>query len=423
MGPMQALVAYGALFYNPYIEQVIATQRRPLIKVVVRDDGHASYEQLPEGTVAEGTGCARTLNKEARLFKDDFEYTIAPGAKREVYLADIERLKPTKALMALKKYLRRKQTPPKWVIDLVQQSKKSGSKISKPLFIPYVGKKSVFSTVKKQFLERDPLSKDGRVQMDCVTGEVGKITSRTPIRILDLGARSGVTFMSTDEDVFGGYGCTKKKHRAHQVPVTDATKNLHVYGMQKLIHDKAWVYINDGPTGTFDGRARCFAWTASGHVGVDRILLDLLKGELKPEQLEELSDEDMDDMLCVFVVREGKRAQYLAWHYLPAFEALDNICTWMQSMQRGSGHILGVRDVAQSCVNYRTSDPNKLRQMGESICTQKTLVALVAHIVEGAPFPKLLSHLAMSAYVSQSPWGEIPRYHSENQKLLMEAAR
>ncbi len=414
MGPLEGLVELAITRRFPaFAERVTASKKTTLVRMDIEVDGRATFSVLSEGATAYGPGAQRTGEAlRPRLFRDDVQYTIKNKQKRKVYREQVEILHSKRPRAALKAFIACLSRAPRLPAAI---AKLPGG----TLFVPYYRGRPVFDAVRDLYEDGDPLKpEDGRLQMDVVTGEQCVVTSKMPIRITGIGETSGVTLMSVNQDVTGSYGCIGK-HKQYDVPVSDSTKNLHVFALQDLVDRKINVKVrNRVNDGSSDGTVRYFAWMRSGRSGIDKLVLDVLGGKAKIDELD--VEPDLEDTLCVLGLREGRRLQYVAWHCMPAREAYDNLMAWAQKVHRDDGSVLGVADVVRSCADVRRYAGSYDHWKGaEKYCPASFIPVLIAHIIEGHPFPAPLRRRVLTAYIAQGS-EKCPNFHIQNQHLLME---
>lgn len=423
MGPMQALVALAReRKIHPYIATVRATKKQALVAIDVEIDGHATYRKMPDDAEAQGFHrYSRTSTEVPRPFRDNASYTLEPGKNREAYAAAVGRMlarhPKTKGLLALHAFLQRKPKIPAWLKKLVDEDA--------IIFIPMYGSRPIFDLVAPDLEHGDPYvcAANGRRQIDVVTGERCVVPIMRPMRILGSGATTGTTIMSVDDDCAAWSGHAGKKQRHLRAPVGEATMNLHVLGYQWLLKKERSLHVYAPPDK--EGSVRYFVWSHRAPA-LANALLAVLNGEAKLSDLDQIRLTE-EASLCVLGILEGKRLQYCAWHCLPAQEALEHIQAYAHTRCRPSGTILGVGDVARSCVAVDhamgTGHYNGKRhdEFAAKYCPPSYRMALIDHIVEGLPFPRALRDRVRAAYVSQRMTDDGPLWHLQNQDNLMEA--
>jgi len=440
MGPMQALVELAvARGVDPFIDTLISTKDEPFIEIDLADGGRASFKVLPEGTTVRGfKKYSRTHNYVPRPFRDNDEYTVVPGPRRDAYAKVIEKMVAnhprSRGLAAFLAFLRRKQSLPAAVQRLVSDPKK------KTIFVPWYRGRPLFDAVAGDIASGDVYrAPEGRTQVDVVTGERCVVPKERPIRITGIGQSSGVTLMSVEDatTVCHGWG---GDYRHLRVPVSERTMNLHVRGLQMLVDEGASVQVCGSLSDAHDGAVRHFAWTSSGREGSDVVLLRVLRGEATLDDVEAAARNSSRsrETLCVLGLREGKRIQYVAWHCLPEHEAMANVLEFARSYHRPDGTVLGVRDVARACVPVDLAfDDDKYKEhqlddFANKRCPSSFLVALIDHIVSGTPFPAALQTRARAAYATQKAHRnpDLTRWngtkidkHLDNQEAIMETTR
>jgi hypothetical protein len=439
---MQALVELAVTRgVDPFIDTLTSTKDEPFIAIDLADDGRPTFKALPEGTTVRGfKRYSRTgLNYVPRPFRDSAEYTIEPGPRRDAYAQMIEKMAAnhprSRGLAAFLTFLQRKQRLPAAVQRIVADPQK------KTIFVPRYRGRLLFDAVAGDIENGDVYrAPEGPTQVDVVTGGICIVPRERPIRVTGIGQSTGVTLMSVDDDttLCHGWGGADRHLR---VPVSERTMNLHVRGLQMLVDEGVSVQVCGPLTDKgCDGAVRHFAWTGSGREGADAVLLGVLRGEATLDNVEAAARRlsRSRDSLCVLGLREGKRIQYVAWHFLPENEAMTNVLEFAQAHHRPDGTVLGIRDVARACVPVDLAfDDDRYKEsqidaFADKRCPSSFLVALIDHVVDGTPFPAAIQIRTRAAYATQKAhrnpdltrwFGTQIDRHLDNQEAIMEMRR
>lgn len=455
MGPTHALVQLAEQEgFSPFIEDVEASERTQLVAFDLRDDGSATFRTLPDKSRVRGFPCYQRSGDtfRPRPFRDDSAYTLGipaehdlktkspkqaesareKGARRRAAYAEVvDRIAAahprTEGLQAFQKFMGRKPRCPKWLSDLTAKSS--------PLFIPFYKGKPVFESVAADLADSDPYSREPDESeqhelTDVITGELSIPTKNVPKRIRGLGASSGTTLMSTNEAVTHHHGYVSRDVRHLRAPMSDRTLNLHVDGLQWLVErGKALILGRGDPKKSNDGRIKVFFWCASGEHGpADLFYETLMKGielDKLQEQIEEIGPRP--DNLCCMGIREGKRIQYVAWHYVPLHEALHGLLEYGRRHVGRSGKIWTFNDVARACVPLGTLSPTEydfkvVNERAAEWCSTSFMLALLDHIVDGHPFPYGLTTKIRLAFAMQPISEDLPSAHRRHLSIQQSLA-
>ncbi len=435
MGPTEGLVHVAkTLGLGEGTETLTSNPGRQLVAVDLKGDGSAKFRLLDEDVKVRG--CAeyrRTSDNVPRPFRDVEKYTLRPGKHRDKYaeiIAEMIKAHPrAKGLQSLQKALHKKQKHPVWLVKLLKES-------LTVLFIPFFKGRPVFETVARDFEGDNPYAdvifgkNEGREQFDIITGERCVVPKQRPIQIKGLDPDKGSTLMSVNCETTLTMGLTtNNKHL--RVPMSIKTMDRHVAGLQWLVDQRRYVQLYGKQKQ--EGSVRCLAWTTSLEEGAAELFLEVFSNMKRlvlddvEERVKALKKTSKGESLCVMCIREGKRLQYMAWHYLPVTEALDNLLHYAKTVCRQDGTLLTFDDVLRACAPFQLGlseeryDFDRHHKAGESRCDSGALLTLLDHIVDGTPFPITIKRRVRYAYTSQyktdHPSGE---NHLQNQEALLE---
>lgn len=415
MGPIHALVTLAEKRgLHPFVEQIESTDKHPLMALHVDEGGSARCEPLKPGKKVPAFrkwARAGTVIR-PRPFRDDAKITLDQGPHRRTYADLVHRMlarhPKSSALRAFHAFLLRKEKAPKsWYVDKPQ---------IKAEYIPFYRGRPVIEAVLRDYdgADMDPYGDgpfDGRVQSDVFTGEPCIVPHRRPVRILGLGASSGVSLISCNDPVTAHHWTADPKLA---VPMGERTMHLHGAALQDLvINDESYFAASRG-----DESLRYFCWTREDDRDAAKLVVSLMRGQITLQEVEDWATlyAESDDDLCVLGVIGSKRLAIMNWHHLPLREAVQNVSAyahnhvWGSPSARGRSKrkVMGLTRIAQLSLPYHICmDDNgsyswkRTRQLLDNSLEWQSYASLVDYLIEADSFPWVLREHIQRALLQQ----------------------
>lgn len=437
MGPTEALVALAEVReLSPHVDVLECTDRLVLVAIDLphKEGQRVRYRRLDVGTKVRGApNHLRTSGIVPRPFRDDATYTLgepAPASiktktppkrrlaiqgapqRRQAYAEILEKVAASRSrhrgLAAFARFLRRPTKPPAWLRKLMEDTS--------PLFVPFWRGSPLFDAVAQDF-ERGLWSPDGSASSspsghmieDVVTGEQTSLCTFSAPGISRFGDAKAGGLLSVNEPTTARHGVVGVAVKRLRAPMGERTIGLHAKGMQWLVDEGFHVLVDRGSGD--DGRMKVFFWTRSGRPGVDELMRDVLGRGLELSEVERRAEAlaGRADDLCVLGTREGRRSQYVLWHYLPADEALQNLLAYARARHRSDGSVLSLNDIRRARIPFHRAlnddnsavDFHKLDDLAATRCDPGVLLSVIDHVVDARPFPISLVHAVRLVYGTQ----------------------
>jgi CRISPR-associated protein (Cas_Csd1) len=405
MGPTLSLVKLAVRRgLHPFIEEIEATDKKPLMRLDIQPGGEATCKRLKTGSKARAMRTWSRTGKSVvpRAFRDNAEYNLDKGPRREGYAALVQRMLDnhprSKPLQALHAFLTRKRSAPKsWYVEDAE-------------YVPYYSNRPILLSVERDYDDEsmDPYGDgpfDGRVQPDVITGERCIVPNRRPIRIRGIGTGTGVTLISVEDKVTASHWWSNPKLQA---PMSERTMNLSTAALQGLVrrggYTAAW---KEGAEDVL----RYYAWTQKDSSMSDMVM-DVLMGKATLDKVESWAKKcaNSKDNLCVIGLYGGKRLIIFGWHHIPLAEAAESVLAYARNnnwKHDGNTKVLGMARTCaltlpyNRCVQDDTYNPKLARKICNSKLAWQMHAALVDHIVDGDIFPMALRDSIRHAVLTQ----------------------
>lgn len=404
MGPIQALVKYAeSEDLHPFMEEITATEKRPIVGVYLGPDGEVECKQMPEGaTICGCRAWSRTgTKKQPRPFRDSDVYTIQPGPKRDAYAEVVGKMieahPRSVALKAFHTFLQRPRKPRKaW-------------SIKDAIYTPFYNGRPISRIIEHDYdeAEHDPYGLESyeneKTMFNLATGKKCMVSKRRPIRVRGFGSvTSGVTMMSVDDIVTTSHWSQDPKL---SIPIDERTMNMHVAAFQQLVNEGGLLAVGNRNSDIGGAeRLRYFIWSERNSES-GKFIMQVLKGKATLDEVETFASKwsKRKDNICVLGALESMRIVLMNWHHIPLAEVAENLLRYARSCSR-DGKVLGIKRLLTLTLPYhRCLDTNgkyDVRAVDKILnerTDRKMVASLVDHIIEGDVFPAQLQSAILIA--------------------------